>query len=477
MLYDGATVLGRPVLNGGQAVLTTTSLSSGAHPITAVYNGDANVGYSISPVLVQTVEQIVATTSLTVSPNPSSTGQGVLLEATVSSPVATGTVTFMDGSTSLGSRTVSAGLASMFVSSLTIGPHVLTAVYSGDVNVPTSQSDAVSQVVDQGTPTSVALSTSSTPSYYGPNLLIIGTVSPASATGKMTFYDGAAVLGIRQVVNGRATLTTTLLAPGLHPLKAYYMGDATDSPAVSASLPQRVVTLNPSFGYSQGQDFPVNGGWILVDDFNGDGRADLLFEAAGTPESYVEVALGNGDGTFQSPTLVYSGSSRLSAVIADFNSDGIPDVIVADYGASTYNVALGNGDGTFRDPVSSATVPSPSSLVVADFNGDGIPDIVIGSSVLLGNGDGTFQPMPFALPGADYLAVADLNGDGNPDLVLGFLFGSTIRVMLGNGDGTFGAHRHDRGARRPVCHSGPQWRRQARPCHLRCGWQREGPFG
>jgi VCBS repeat-containing protein len=155
----------------------------------------------------------------------------------------------------------------------------------------------------------------------------------------------------------------------------------------------------------------------------------------------VSVLLGNGDGTFQNEvSYALPGASHPDAVtIADLNGDGIPDIIVADYGlasvggdygttpARDYGVSIlfGNGDGTFKAPVTYLTGPNPMSVAVADVNGDGLPDIITGNpegeggsiSILLNQGNGTFAaPITFSAPSAS-LAVANLNGAGPPDIV------------------------------------------------------------
>ena len=82
---------------------------------------------------------------------------------------------------------------------------------------------------------------------------------------------------------------------------------------------------------------------------------------------------------------------------------------------------------------------------MADFNGDGVPDVVTaseGAAVLLGNGDGTFQPplFPFSST-ATSVAVADFNHDGKLDIAVAFYIGTNgkLQVLLGSGDGTFQA--------------------------------------
>src|SRR5207244_6881017 len=102
---------------------------------------------------------------LTSAPNPSTTGQGVTLTATVR-PVApatgtpTGTVTFSDGATTVGTATLGAtGTASIVVSTLAAGSHSLIAAYEGAGNFLASTSAVVTQVVNAPAAPATALTT------------------------------------------------------------------------------------------------------------------------------------------------------------------------------------------------------------------------------------------------------------------------------------------------------------------------------
>jgi hypothetical protein len=206
-------------------------------------------------------------------------------------------------------------------------------------------------------------------------------------------------------------------------------------------------------------------GWGGVADFNGDGKLDAAAVQFTQSEStsgteintgFLTVLPGNGDGTFQAPVVTQLPQFGMGpVVIADFNGDGKPDVVMTDPAlpaTGAISVVLGNGDGTFGAAVSSpANVPDTNVQAIAagDFNGDGKQDIALvsdgpvtdGSSiyVLLGNGDGTFQAnfVSSFSSLANGIAVADFNHDGRPDLVVSSNAPNVVLVLLGQGNGTF----------------------------------------
>ena len=195
---------------------------------------------------------------------------------------------------------------------------------------------------------------------------------------------------------------------------------------------------------------PIVPTWVVVGDFNGDGKLDV---AASTDNGYdalrnVAVMLGNGDGTLQAPSY-YSitpnqGQPSSSIGMGDFNGDGKVDLAIANVsspdtgpGQSSVTVMLGNGDGTFQQQVYYALPENsyPQSIQVADFDGDGNQDLSMATenyetatlanqvTILFGKGDGTFNTPQFfdfstqPYAGANSVAAGDLNGDGHPDIV------------------------------------------------------------
>ena len=257
---DGTAVLGTSAITGGKATLATSALTVGDHPITAVYSGDANDAASTSAVLTQTVKQQASSVVVASSLNPSTFGQAVLFTAAVTPATAGGTVQFKDGANALGTATIAGGKATFSISTLAVGTHSISAVYSGDANDAASTSAALSQVVRQVS-SSVALTSSLNPSTFGQTVTFTAAITPASAGGTIQFKDGANVLGTATISGGKATLAIATLAVGAHSITAVYSGDTNDAASTSGVLVQTVhqaatsvavaSSLNPStFGQS-----------------------------------------------------------------------------------------------------------------------------------------------------------------------------------------------------------------------------------
>ena len=113
---------------------------------------------------------------------------------------------------------------------------------------------------------------------------------------------------------------------------------------------------------------------LAVGDFNGDGKVDLV---ASCGNSTVNVLLGNGDGTFQSPVPYDVGNNAASVAVADFNGDGMLDIATANQTDNTISVLLGKGDGTFQPRATTAVGTNPSALAAGDLNGDGLSDLAV----------------------------------------------------------------------------------------------------
>jgi uncharacterized repeat protein (TIGR01451 family) len=323
-----------------------------------------------------------------------------------------------------------------------VSPLVNQASVSGGSSPAATASDSTSLI--QLLTSSIALVSSPTPSIYGHAVTLTATVTPVSATGTVTFYDGTTMLEAKPVSGGQAVLTTTLLASGEHTLRAHYGGDGFDGASDSAPVVQ-VVTPVPaaSFAAPIGYTVALSPWGVAVADFNADGKADLV--VTDYFSNTVSVLLGNGDGSFQPPLTSAAGSYPRAVSVGDFNGDGKADIVVGTDQEDTINVLLGNGDGTFRPPLTYLADYWPASIAVGDFNGDGKADLAVAYSgrytvgIFLGNGDGTFQaPVDYTADAGPVAVVGgDFNGDGKPDLAVADAENSSVSVLLGSGDGTF----------------------------------------
>jgi hypothetical protein len=180
--------------------------------------------------LTGTGETNTTSTKLSANPNPVVVGHTLTLTAHVTPTfkgTPSGTVTFYDGTTVLGSVALSAGVAQLTTSSLTAGTHTLTAVYSGDAVFTGSTSPAVTEQVNQEIAT-VTVVSSASPVYIYQNVLFTAAVSADGgivATGTMTFQQGSTVLGTVTMVNGQASVTDSFPTANTYRVTATYSGD------------------------------------------------------------------------------------------------------------------------------------------------------------------------------------------------------------------------------------------------------------
>jgi hypothetical protein len=190
-LRDGSTVISQatqPTSNDATSAtwtFATSALAAGSHSLACDYLGDGNFAPATSPPLVQTVNSTATTTTLAASPNPVLDDKPVTFTATVSAAggTPTGTVTFLDGTRTMGTGTLSLGKASLVVKSLNQGLHAVTAVYGGSPAFAGSTSATLSLKV---------LEDYSCTAYYKP-LVSGGTVSAPTKSGNFAFGTKVAV--------------------------------------------------------------------------------------------------------------------------------------------------------------------------------------------------------------------------------------------------------------------------------------------
>ena len=246
---QGTKALGTGTISSGTATFSTSTLGVGSKSVTAVYGGDANFAASTSEAVIQVVDRVSTTTSLSSSVNPSNYGQGVTFTATIApefSGTPTGTVSFKNGTLGLRTVTLSGGVASYTTAKLAVGTESITAVYNGSTSFTPSMSTALSQVVNRASTTSTLVS-SVNPSNYGQGVTFTATIVPefsGTVTGTVTFQDGTGTLGTVTVNGDSAEFTDSTLAKGTHTITATYNGSTSFTPSMSAALSQVVGQTN-----------------------------------------------------------------------------------------------------------------------------------------------------------------------------------------------------------------------------------------
>ena len=204
---------------------------------------------------------------------------------------------------------------------------------------------------------------------------------------------------------------------------------------------------------------------VAVADLNGDGKPDVVAatsDASGNNGAvYVFYQSATSPGTFLAARVFPAGAQPQAVRTADVNGDGLPDIVVANFGpgadgtgSAGVSVLLQDAanPGSFLAPVTYASQARAMDVAVGDLNGDGKPDLVVANlgpaptgsvSVLLQD---AAQPGVF-LSATSYagfgqplsVTIADLNGDGHPDIAVADSTSATIMLQKATAPGTFAA--------------------------------------
>lgn len=201
---------------------------------------------------------------------------------------------------------------------------------------------------------------------------------------------------------------------------------------------------NGTFGAGQRYGVHKSPVSIAGGDFNGDHKPDL---AVALRNDKIKVLIGQGDGTFVDGPQYEYGDTPTSIAVADLDRNGTLDLAVSNGGpmSSAVSIWLGNGDGSFQSPTDYRTGKRPLVVTFADFNGDQFLDLLVMNgemdtfTIFLGNGNGTFQAGKES--GADtgpvYGLGRDIDGDGRMDVAIVNVQSNDLSILYGRGDGTF----------------------------------------
>jgi uncharacterized protein (TIGR03437 family) len=430
---DNGSPLGVAAIDGSGTASIAATLAAGAHSITASYSGDVFNGASTSAPLFLNL-RAASTTTLSSSLNPATPGAALTFTATVAAPsasaVPTGSVTFTNGSTVLGTVALNASsqAALAIPAGLTAGDHNIGAAYSGDANLdPSSSATLVQRVSRPATTTTLSESASAN----GFTLIAVVAAEAGIPTGTVRFRDltNDSTLGTAALANGVATAALGAPLPIGHSIQAVYDGDANF--AASASTPQPFITaangfsfalsfapdsiasifgsdLAPSTAAAPGLPLPTTLGGIEVRLVDASGRqypAVLYYVSPGQINFVIPPAAPIGPARL----LIVRGNDALSLSITIARTS--PSLTSADgsgRGAAAAQIIRLRRDGTQDAPV-------PVSAAAIPFNGDRLFLVLYGTGLrhaetpVACTMNGQSVPVLFAGPQAAYPGLDQVN--------------------------------------------------------------------
>ncbi len=423
-------------LPSGMTLDTTSGVLSGvpASGTVGSYNltfvASNGVGTPASQAFTLTIAKAVPGVQLNSIPagGTVSYGQHVSLVATVSgnSIVATGTVTFMDGATVLGTGTVGAGGVAMFTTtSLSTGNHpAITAVYGGDSNFNTATSNALDQNVTPSATTTKLTKSTTTAVKFGQSVTFTATiaaVSPGSGipTGTVTFENNGAVLGTATLSGGIAKFTTKTLSTGSHPtITAAYGGDSNFLASTSSAIAQTVtqsattttLTKNTTAAAKFGQSLTFTATMAAVSPGAGTPTGTIKFEDGATVIG--TGALSGGVAKFTTTSLavgshsikaVYSGDTNFTTSTSVSTSQTVAQSSTTTKLTKNTTTAIHSGQSVTFTATLAAVSPgagTPTGIVTFYDNGS----TMLGTGALTG-GVTTFTTTTLPLGGNSITAV------------------------------------------------------------------------
>ena len=347
----------------------------------------------------QTVNQAATATNLTVDVNPSVFGQTVTFTATVTATgiTPTGSVQFFAGASPLGGPVaLSGGVATLSISTLSVGSNSITAQFIANADFLGSTSNAINEVVNPANTTTTLVS-SVNPSVFQQSVTFTATTSVVAPGGgalsnTVTFKDGATTLTTVPVGAGGVTMfTTSALSVGSHPITASYNGDGSHNGSLSNTVNQVVNKANTTLTLTSSAN-PGNPGGIVtftatinvvapgsgspiaptgtvtfkegatvlgVRPVTGAGVATFSTALLSSGAHSIQ-AFYSGDGNFNSSTSNFVREILARADLALSQSTGQDPVMVGDVLHYEIRVASGGPNDAFNVVTTNATPPGTS---------------------------------------------------------------------------------------------------------------------
>ncbi len=376
-LIDGSVVgSGTLDASGNATFALSAGLTTGPHNLTATYTGAASFTSSASSVQSINVLAVPTATTLVVSPNPVFATDPLVLTANVVGSVSgaiTGSVTFTVNGTNVGTATVDASDTATLTlpAGLSFGTYAVAANYSGDSQFSGSTSTSVTLGVSS-VPTRTQLVATPVRATFGNAVTLTASVAfapgtspqtagvnPAILNGTVNFFNGATLLGSAPIVNGNATMTTSVLPIGVNTVSAVFVPASAD---LTTSRGTASVQVDPV-------PKPIREVFAVGSGFWGGQSIVNVYDA---------------NGTLIKQFVPFGASYTCGVVVAtaDVTGDGVEDIIVG--------TAFGGGphvkifDGVTFALLSEFFAYDPNfrggiTLAAGDLNGDGIAEIATGS--------------------------------------------------------------------------------------------------
>jgi LPXTG-motif cell wall-anchored protein len=255
---DGATVLGTSPVTAGAAALTLTTLGGGVHSLTAKFvptDSSVFAPSTSSPAASLTVNPRPTSSTLAASPSgPVTEGHPVTLTATVAPTSATGTVQFFNGTTALGTATVTAGKAKLVTTALPVGDQSLTATFTPTIPAAFAPSTSAAMTVSvKKAPEITVVTVNGSPVSGGAKLhagdfvtLAAIGFQPGESVGVVLQSAPVTLTTVKADQTGAVSVTVQLpsnLAAGAHSLT---LRGSLASSVFTFTIPAAVVTPSPS---------------------------------------------------------------------------------------------------------------------------------------------------------------------------------------------------------------------------------------
>jgi hypothetical protein len=374
-LRKGSTVVATSTRStAGTWTFTPVGLGVGSHTLTAQYDGDLRNAPSISGSVTVNIVKAVADIALASSLGVSKIGDTVTFSANIS-PVTSGSISFSNGTTLLGTGTIDAsGLATFTTSSLPTGSNSITASFAGNSDVNAALSSPLTQTVNKlpatvtlknllasfdgsaksagadtdpsPLPVTITYNGSATPPSAVGSYTVVATVDDptyqGSATGTFVIQKGTAgisITNVNRIFDGFPKPVAVTTTPAGLPFTLTYNGSST-APSAIGSYPVVVMIDSPNYQGTANDVLVISAATVTTTTLASSANPSpfltpptftaTVSSASGTPSGEMQLLIDNvlfeakqvngGVATFSPPASLLAGGAR--SIRANYNANG-----------------------------------------------------------------------------------------------------------------------------------------------------------